>query len=140
MKTIDNKKADLIRQYHTICQVNGLNQADKEAILEQYNVKSSRDLTEEQLAEVIAYLNSIPDNWRKRLMAAIGGYLRSVNKDQNINIIKAIACRASGYDDFNRIPVSRLRDVYYEFVRKQKTTATSQYVKASMMKQFSSLN
>jgi len=35
-------------------------------------------------------------------------------------VIKGIACRASGYDDFNKIPKERLRNLYYAFNNKVK--------------------
>jgi len=52
------------------------------------------------------------------VMAAIGAYLRRIGYTENSETIKAVACRAAGYDNFNRIPVSRLREVYYEFLRR----------------------
>jgi len=58
--------------------------------------------------------------WRRRVMAAIGQYLRNLGKKETIGEIKAIACRAAQYDDFNMIPVQRLQNVYYAFVNKNK--------------------
>lgn len=55
------------------------------------------------------------DVWRKRLMAAIGEYLRVYNYTENAQTIKATACRAAGVDDFNKIPTDRLRGLYNAF-------------------------
>jgi hypothetical protein len=87
-----------------------------------------------------------PDQWRKRLMAAIASWAklinyipsnedineaeqdltipvdkRSVNWSANATVIKAIACRAAGnVESFNAIPVDRLRNLYYAFVKKRR--------------------
>ena len=56
-------------------------------------------------------------------MRAIGAYLAEAGRPQNAAMIKAIACRAAGYALFNRIPVSRLQNLYYAFTNKAKDTA-----------------
>ena len=48
---------------------------------------------------------------RKRVMAAIGAYLRSEGRFESPSIIKGIACRATGYRSFNKIPRERLRNL-----------------------------
>lgn len=58
--------------------------------------------------------------WRKRVMAAIGQYLRNLHKKEGTKEIHAVACRAAGYDDFNLIPVSRLQNIYAAFCNKNK--------------------
>ena len=58
--------------------------------------------------------------WRRRVMAVIAQYLRNLHKPENENNIKAIACRATQYDDFNLIPINRLQNVYYTFLNKNK--------------------
>ncbi|MDR2887682.1 MAG: hypothetical protein LBV26_06770 [Bacteroidales bacterium] len=62
------------------------------------------------------------DVWRKRLMAAIGGWLRAMNRQQNAGIIKAIACQAAKVDkrQFNSIPLERLRSLYNAFLKASK--------------------
>lgn len=125
MKTdIENRSKSLLKKFHTLCTIRGMKPEEKDAILAAYKVESSKDLTEKQLLEIINSLESGPDQWRKRVLAAVGSWLRSINKEDNAPIIKGIACRATGYDDFNRIPVSRLRDLYYEFSKKANTVKT----------------
>ena len=58
--------------------------------------------------------------WRRRVMAVIGQYLRNLRKMESVCVIKAIACRAAQYDDFNLIPAQRLQNVYYTFLNKNK--------------------
>jgi hypothetical protein len=123
--TLNTKKEALIKQYHTVCSICGLKSTDKEAILLSYSVGSSKHLTETQLMEIIAHLQKEPDAWRKRVMAAIAAWMQRLSIEGDAGYIKAVACRASGYEEFNKIPVSRLTDVYYSFVRKAKAAATS---------------
>ena len=60
------------------------------------------------------------DKLRKQLIAAIGCWLRETSQEQNISKIKGIACRASGYSDFNKIPRERLRNLIAAFNNKTK--------------------
>lgn len=69
------------------------------------------------------------DLWRKRVMAAIGGWLTNMKTEHSATLIKSIACRAAGVDDFNKIPLSKLRAVYYEFVNRQNVAANSSILK-----------
>ena len=125
-----------------MCRQLGITEEEMEAIKESYGVTSSRNLSEAQLAHLIDRLISgqnftqTPDDnaskWRKRVMAAVGAWLRQMNKDEGSEVIKAIVCRATGYKSFNRIPVSRLRAVYYEFLNKGKTADAARLLKKSI--------
>lgn len=64
------------------------------------------------------------DKWRKRAIAACFAYLRRQDIDANINYVIAVICRASGYEKFNKIPTTRLQEVYNMFTKRLKT-ATS---------------
>lgn len=122
MKTqLQKQHSALLRQYHTLCTIAGLSTEEKEAIKESYGVKSSRELTIPQLLQLIDMLQMQTCRWRRRVMAAIGAYLRRLGRDQNAEIIKGIACRAAGYKEFNHIPVARLRAIYNEFVHINRT-------------------
>ena len=59
------------------------------------------------------------DKARKRVIAAIGAWLRSRNMTENITIIKGIACRAAKVKDFNAIPLNKLRALYEEWRNKK---------------------
>lgn len=72
-------------------------------------------------------VNRQPSNlnqWRKRLIAAIGGWLTMTGKQGGLDMIKGVACRAAGVDDFNKIPKARLVSLYNAFVQKQKDLKT----------------
>jgi hypothetical protein len=60
------------------------------------------------------------DTWRKRVMASVGGWLRSCGTQHTAETIKVIACRAAQRTAFNDITLSELRAIYAEFNNKQK--------------------
>ena len=120
-KIMDKVQRDLIRKYHAVAHEAGLSDAEKSAILECYGVTSSRDLSQHQLIDVIASISSrmdvLRDRLRKRLIASIGRYLRTIGYEENIHTIKATAERAAGCP-FNRIPPERIRSLIYAFNHK----------------------
>ena len=62
--------------------------------------------------------------WRKRLIAAIGGWLRMTGRQDGLEMIKGIACRAAQKDDFNAIPKQQLVSLYNAFLQRQKDFKT----------------
>ncbi|MDR2130996.1 MAG: hypothetical protein LBP56_07530 [Odoribacteraceae bacterium] len=128
MKTMDKIHGGLLRKFHALCGALGLTVDEKRAIAGGYGVESSADLDTHALIDVCAALarrlegggGGEMDAARKRAMAAIGGYLRKVNRASDAAIIKGIACRVTGYASFNKIPLERLRNVYHAFLNKQK--------------------
>lgn len=119
--------ARLIKRFHTLLNQLPDARAAKEEILLSYDVCSSKYLSIEQLSGVCYELdrvlkpaNAELDKWRKRLIASIGGWLRAMNKSENIDMIKAIACRAAVKQEFTQIPMEQLRSLYSAFTKKQK--------------------
>lgn len=117
----------LLKKFHVLLSQAGIDSEAKEAILYSYNVESSKDLTAYELIEICDKLdkNANPaaaelDKWRKRVIASVGGYLSAMHQESNINIIKCIACRAAGVDNFNRIPSERLKSLYNAFKNREK--------------------
>ena len=117
----------LLRQFHTLCSRLRLSAEEKAAIIEGYGVESSADINNDDLMNICRALekrldsNAVKlDRLRKQVIAGIGGWLRMQGKPENIADIKAIACRATKSDNFNRIPPERLRNVYNAFLNKQK--------------------
>lgn len=123
----------LIRQFRSICARMGVTGDRYEALKESYGVASCKDMTERDLQDAILKLQGFvttqtPQSeagvWRRRVMAAIGAHLRRTGRAESLELIKAIALRAAkDYCDFNQIPVSELRGIYYEFVRQNKAAA-----------------
>ena len=85
---------------------------------------SARDLNAYELTWICKSLEgqkSKLDTNRKRLIASIFGYLEKMNiKDAPIDYVKAVACKASGYNRFNDIPEDRLNSLYNSFSKRQK--------------------
>lgn len=126
-KTMDSIHKGILKKFHTLCTVLGLSYEEKHAIVESYGVESSRDMDTHDLLDVCAKLScqlgsqkNTLDHLRKRAMASIGAYLKSVGRESNANLIKAIACRATGYEEFNKIPRERLLNLIATFNNKLK--------------------
>jgi hypothetical protein len=128
-KTMDEIHRGLLKKYHTLCSVLGLSAEEKRAIAESYGVESSRDIDTHDLVNICAKLSEQAnqktgtgdmDKLRKRVMASIGQYLRKSGRKSNASVIKAIACRATDHDDFNKIPRERLRNLIALFNNKVK--------------------
>ncbi|WP_242396869.1 hypothetical protein [Porphyromonas gingivicanis] len=128
-KVMDKIQRDLIKKYHALAGQLGMTNEDKLALLSQFGVESSRDLSQHQLIDICGSLSNEMDRrygresmdaLRKRLIKAIGDYLKVVGRASNIAIIKSIACRAAGVEEFNRIPRERLRSLYGAFLNKKK--------------------
>ncbi len=130
MSTImDKQQKWLLRQFHTLCTRLGLTEEEKRSIILGCGVESSKDIDNHDLMNICHTLeNQLKgkgddnDKLRKRVIAAVGGWLKLEGRESNMEIIKGIACRATGYDNFNKIPTERLRNVYNTFLKKQKDT------------------
>lgn len=137
----DNRKA-LIRKLHTLRGAIGMTQGQYEALLEGYGVESSRDMTELQLEGACRFLQSLAnekrpdaDQARKRLLAAacqmlektVGGW-EGWSEERRLEYAKCVVCRAAGVerydsrgrDNFNRMPMERMRSLTYAFGKRCK--------------------
>ena len=134
---IDTERKRLLGKYHVLCNQLRMSDDERRAMLWQnYKVVSSADLDNHQLIDLCSTLEqrANPDilkqsRERKRVIAAIGGWLRLTGSEktdpaENLAYIKSIACRATKYDDFNAIPTERLRNLYCTFTNKQKDQKT----------------
>jgi hypothetical protein len=143
----ETEKNRLIRKFHALMSKAGIGQAGKEGILAGYGVESTRDLTPVQLIEICAAIDlqmnpqlEEIDKARKRLMAAIGGWLRAMGRAENTKIITGIACRASGKERFNDIPMEKLRSLYSAFTKKKKDLAFVEKMTADSLEELTVKN
>ena len=60
-KTMDKIHRGLLKKYHTLCTVLGLDDEAKRAILASWGVESSRDLTQHQLIDICGKLSAQVD-------------------------------------------------------------------------------
>ena len=123
----ETQQKKFLKKFHTLCGKQGIDNEGKKDIIAQYGAGSSRDLSARQLLDICDKLEmsvdpkfAEQDKYRKRLIASIGAWLRAMGKVDNIQVIKAIACRASGVDSFNKIPIEKLRSLYSAFNKKRK--------------------
>ena len=126
---MDQIHRGLLKKFHTLCTVLGLDDEAKRAMLASWGVESSRDLSQHQLIDICAKLSEQVDDkqgtarldkLRKQVIAAIGHWLRETGQAESLSKIKGIAMRASGYSDFNKIPRERLRNLIATFNNKVK--------------------
>ena len=118
----------LLRKFHTLCTRLNMDAEMKLALISGYGVESSKDLTNAELLELCDKLNDIlnpedakRDKMRKRVIAAIGGWLRLIGKgNEGVDYIKSIACRAAKTEKFNQISYDRLTTLYNMFLKRQK--------------------
>ena len=124
---MDQQQKWLLKKFHTLCTKLGMKDYEKRALVESFGVESSKDLDNHQLIDLVHTLEMKADPkanegniLRKRVIAAIGAWLRVSGREENMDLIKGIACRATGYDSFNKIPNERLRNIYCAFSQKTK--------------------
>lgn len=127
-RTMDVIHRGLLKKFHTLCSLRGMSAEEKRAVVASYGVESSRDIDTHDLVDLCAKLSAEVDGGRsaeldklrKRAMASIGGYLRLAGYSSSVGSIKGVACRATGYVSFNKIPAERLRNLIYAFNNKVK--------------------
>lgn len=140
MKTMDDLHGKVLRKFHTLCSKAGISPDDKATIVASYGVDSSADIDTHDLIDLCYKLSQQADpeqakldRLRKRLMAAIGAYLTAIDYASTSERIKAIACRASGYPSFNRIPADRLRSLYSAFCKYKRDLAAINDITAELI-------
>lgn len=130
---LDKQKTGLIKRFHTLLGKAGMDNEQKLAILAQYGVESSKDLSAYELLELCNKLDKMSnpqlielDLWRKRLLAAVGGYLKAADvvADNEIVLIKKVACIAAKKTEFNQIPLDRLKSLYNAFKNRESDILT----------------
>ena len=145
--TIDKQKNSLLKRYHTLLGKLNISNEEKMIILSSYGVESGRDMGVEELVDLCHRLDLMlnpaiaeTEVWRKRVIASIGGWLKALGKDGNIQVIRAIAARAAGVDSFYAIPQEKLRAIYNAFRNKQKALAFVEKVTAEEISVLTSQN
>lgn len=131
----------ILRKFHTLCSQCGMTAEEKAVVVASYGVESSADIDTHDLIDLCNKLAeqlgqktpATMDRLRKQVFAAIGGYLKMAGYQSNADIIKSIACRSTGYSDFNKIPAERLRNCYYAFTNKQKDISGADSVASALM-------
>lgn len=146
---MEKQRRILLKKFHVLLGASGGDvKLKKEAILSSYGLSSSRELNAHELLEICTALElevnpalAESDRLRKRLIAAIGGWLNMLGQNgRDIVLIKAIACRAAEAASFNRIGNDRLRSLYYAFKKKQKDIEFADDLTTAEIDRITSLN
>jgi len=156
--TTELTQTKLVKKFHTLLSKYRISNEDKLTILGAYGVESSLDLTIDQLAQVCdaieqrfgteaAEKQKELDIWRKRVIASIFAWRASMGAPADMNLVKAIACRAAeipeGYSlsiRFNSISEEKLRSLYNAFKHMTKDMGKVKEMTQEMIDKLTSLN
>lgn len=127
MNAIERIEKNQRRVFHALAYRLGMSEDERrQMLLDNFGVESSADLDAHQLTDLIHTLERIAnpelkklDTWRKRLIAAVSGYLKDMGRECDIYTAKRVACRAAGKDSFDNIPLDRLRSLYNAFIKRK---------------------
>lgn len=122
-------KKSLLQRIHNAARELGMKGADYRAFLSGYGVESATDLSVNMLRDAISVLEQRRDSnksdeelsldrWRRRVYAAIAGWLgRTGRKEQtgNADYIRSIACKAAQTEKFAAIDLPKLVTIYNKF-------------------------
>lgn len=122
--TLETTKKKLLKRFHTVLHVAGIDGDGKAVILAQYGVQSSTELSVYDLMEIVNNIETrtnvnyqMQNKWRKRVLAVISNWLKigGNNRARDIDYVKSIATRAARAEEFNKIPTDRLKSLYNAF-------------------------
>ena len=125
---MDKQQKVMLKKFHTMCGKAGIDNIGKRAMVNSCGVDSSRDLSVHDLISLCDSIDKMmnkeaaeQDKWRKRVIGVLFSWYKALGKPtDNMNIVKAVACRAAEVKHFNDIPLERLRSIYYAFSKKIK--------------------
>lgn len=133
-----------IRELHVLMRQCNIDEDGKQAIYASYHVESSKDMNLAEIRELCNKLHEMLqkdgnekrpadtplDRQRRSTKVAVGKLLAAQGKIPGSgwgivewNLIRGTVCRAAGVDDFNAIPMSKLRGLTFEFNKQAKAIA-----------------
>lgn len=158
MNTTELTHKNLVKKFHTLLSKYSIRNEDKMTILGTFGVESSLDLTIDELAQVCDAIESTfgkkeadkqakLDTQRKRLIASIFAWRKSLGAPADMNLVKAIACRAAEIPEgyalsvrFNSIPEVKLQSLYNAFKHMAKDMGKVKDLTQEMIDKLSLLN
>lgn len=126
MEQIKNRQTSLFKKFHILCGKAGIEDYEKRELIRSYGAESSKTLSIEDLRSLCSLLQyklnqkaQEEDKWRKRVIAAICGYIdcNSICTTDKVKYAKNIASKASSVKDFNEIPIHKLQSLYNMFLK-----------------------
>jgi hypothetical protein len=145
---------NLVKKFHTLLSKYGIGNDAKLAMLWAYKAESSLDLTVDQLIGVCEQIEKSHDKqidkldtMRKRVIASIFAWRASMGASADMNLVKAIACRAAEVPEgyalsvrFNSIPEAKLQSLYNAFSHMAKDMGKVKELTQEMIDKLTSLN
>ena len=135
-KHMNDLHKKIIRKYHTLVRLCGLNEDETQTILATYGVQHSSEMETHDLIDVCGALQkeldkrtgtadtaAEMDRLRKRCLRCLCAYIdaRGIAVTDKINYAKQMACRAAKKQSFNRLTAAELRGVIGYFNRERET-------------------
>lgn len=115
-------KNKLIKKYHVLIGKTGMSDEDKQTLLNQWNVSSSKDMSIDQLIQLCNLLEKFTSpeeselaKWQKWSRDMVKSYGKSLGMNYNDAYAEAIICRSTGAKSFNSITKNRLVGIYNQF-------------------------
>lgn len=117
---MEHEHAKYLRWYRALLRENGINEAERQAMLQSYGYTSSKQFKLHELIEICQNLQIDPklDKARKRVLKATDVLLTTKGYKTNPALVKAVAVRAAKMKPdkgFNDIPYSKLNAIYNSF-------------------------
>jgi hypothetical protein len=152
--TTELTQSKLVKKFHTLLSKYRIGNDAKKAMLWAYKVDSSVDLTVDQLISLCEQIEKSHDKqieklntMRKRVIASIFAWRASLGAPADMNLVKAIACRAAevpeGYalaTRFNSIPEAKLQSLYNAFNHMAKDMSKVKEMTQEMIDKLTTLN
>lgn len=156
--TTELTQQKLVKRFHTLLTKYSIRNEDKMTILGSFGVDSSTELS---IDDLIALCDTIEKTFskdhadkeeklnkaRKRVIASIFGWRASMGAPADMNLVKAIACRAAEVPEgyalnvrFNSIPEEKLRSLYNAFNHMAKDLGKVKELTQEMVDKLTSLN
>lgn len=111
-----NNTSNILRKFHAVCTNYGV---EHKQYIARFGLSSSKELDNDQLKEAIEQIEQRAQKWRRRVLAAVGGYCERKGYENKPAVVFPIVKRACKCNDFNRVKIDTLRDVYNQFKNAQ---------------------
>jgi|GEM_PF-3631212 len=128
----DKRKNALIKRYHGLLRDAKINDEQKLALLENWKVSSSKELTVNQLEDVCKLLQHLInpteaelEKWREWTRTCIKSYGRSLGANYTNEYAEGIICAAAKIDNFKDISKKRLQGIYNQFKKSKLDAVTT---------------
>ncbi|MGN0029952.1 MAG: hypothetical protein ACI35Q_09535 [Marinilabiliaceae bacterium] len=118
---------------HRMKSIIGLDREAWEDFLHPWGVRSSKDLSDADLADLRRRLHEITDKeaarqadyqrakWSRKVYGVVAEWLAHAGYRHDSEAIRTVVCRAARAKDFNTIPIGKLRQIYMSWTSKMRT-------------------